>query len=89
MWSLIFLFTDLKCSTVLYERVGDLVAYDLVRQHFHVLYDVVAAEAGASAEDDRGAVMATFPTPDRALAVASTGCARKWRASTQNATTKI
>ncbi|MGB9474165.1 MAG: DUF5939 domain-containing protein, partial [Candidatus Udaeobacter sp.] len=29
--SLTFLFTDLKGSTELYERVGDLVAYDLVR----------------------------------------------------------
>ena len=29
--SLTFLFTDLKGSTGLYERVGDLVAYDLVR----------------------------------------------------------
>src|SRR5919198_5892491 len=29
--SLSFLFTDLKGSTELYERVGDLVAYDLVR----------------------------------------------------------
>ena len=35
--SLTFLFTDLKGSTALYERVGDLVAYDLVRQHFRVL----------------------------------------------------
>jgi len=32
--SLTFLFTDLKGSAALYERVGDLVAYDLVRQHF-------------------------------------------------------
>ena len=32
--SLTFLFTDLKGSTELYERVGDLVAYDLVREHF-------------------------------------------------------
>ena len=32
--SLTFLFTDLKGSTGLYERVGDLVAYDLVRAHF-------------------------------------------------------
>src|SRR5438067_5232820 len=35
--SLTFLFTDLKGSTELYERVGDLVAYDLVRAHFRVL----------------------------------------------------
>jgi class 3 adenylate cyclase len=68
--SLTFLFTDLKGSTALYERVGDLMAYDLVRQHFHVLYDVVAGEAGAVVKTIGDAVMATFPTPDRALAAA-------------------
>jgi class 3 adenylate cyclase len=68
--SLTFLFTDLKGSTALYERVGDLVAYDLVRQHFHILYDVVGAEAGAVVKTIGDAVMATFPTPDRALAAA-------------------
>jgi len=68
--SLTFLFTDLKGSTALYERVGDLVAYDLVRQHFRVLHEVVAAEAGAVVKTIGDAVMATFPTPDRALAAA-------------------
>jgi class 3 adenylate cyclase len=68
--SLTFLFTDLKGSTALYERVGDLVAYELVRQHFHVLNEIVAAEAGAIVKTIGDAVMATFPTPDRALAAA-------------------
>jgi class 3 adenylate cyclase len=68
--SLTFLFTDLKYSTVPYERVGDLVAYGLVRQHFHVLYDVVAAEAGAVVKTVGDVVMTTFPTPDRALTAA-------------------
>jgi len=68
--SLTFLFTDLKGSTALYERVGDLVAYDLVRQHFRVLHEIVAAEAGAVVKTIGDAVMATFPTPDRALAAA-------------------
>ena len=68
--SLTFLFTDLKGSTALYERVGDLVAYDLVRQHFRVLYEIVAAEAGAVVKTIGDAVMATFSTPDRALAAA-------------------
>ena len=68
--SLTFLFTDLKGSTALYERVGDLVAFDLVRQHFRVLNDIVAAEAGAVVKTIGDAVMATFPTPDRALAAA-------------------
>jgi class 3 adenylate cyclase len=68
--SLTFLFTDLKGSTALYERVGDLVAYDLVRQHFHVLYEIVAGETGAVVKTIGDAVMATFATPDRALAAA-------------------
>ena len=68
--SLTFLFTDLKGSTELYERVGDLVAYDLVRAHFKVLNDVVSAEAGAVVKTIGDAVMATFPSPDRAVAAA-------------------
>ena len=68
--SLTFLFTDLKGSTELYERVGDLVAFDMVREHFRVLYESVAAEGGAVVKTIGDAVMATFPTPDRALAAA-------------------
>lgn len=68
--SLTFLFTDLKGSTELYDRVGDLVAYDLVREHFRVLNEIVASEAGAVVKTIGDAVMATFPTPDRAFAAA-------------------
>jgi class 3 adenylate cyclase len=68
--SLTFLFTDLKGSTALYDRVGDLAAYDLVREHFRVLNEIVAAEAGAVVKTIGDAVMATFPAPDRALAAA-------------------
>ncbi len=68
--SLTFLFTDLKGSTDLYERVGDLVAFDLVQSHFKVLHGIVAQEAGAVVKTIGDAVMATFPTPDRALSAA-------------------
>src|SRR5258708_11622664 len=68
--SLTFLFTDLKGSTELYDRVGDLVAYDLVRTHFRALHEIVAAEGGAVVKTIGDAVMATFLTPDRALAAA-------------------
>jgi class 3 adenylate cyclase len=68
--SLTFLFTDLKGSTALYDRIGDFAAYELVRAHFHVLHEIVAAEAGAVVKTIGDAVMATFPTPDRALAAA-------------------
>jgi class 3 adenylate cyclase len=68
--SLTFLFTDLRGSTELYERVGDLVAFDLVRAHFQVLNEIVATEAGAVVKTIGDAVMATFSTPDRAVAAA-------------------
>ena len=68
--SLTFLFTDLRGSTELYDRVGDLVAFDLVKAHFGVLHEIVASEAGAVVKTIGDAVMATFPTPDRALAAA-------------------
>ena len=68
--SLTFLFTDLRGSTELYERVGDLAAFDLVRAHFRVLNEIVATEAGAVVKTIGDAVMATFPTPDRAVAAA-------------------
>ncbi len=68
--SLTFLFTDLRGSTELYERVGDLNAFDMVRGHFQVLQEIVASEAGAVVKTIGDAVMATFPTPDRAVAAA-------------------
>src|SRR5438067_11750992 len=68
--SLTFLFTDLKGSTELYQRVGDLAAFDLVQAHFRVLNEIVAAQAGAVVKTIGDAVMATFPTPDRAMAAA-------------------
>jgi class 3 adenylate cyclase len=68
--SLTFLFTDLKGSTELYERVGDLAAFDLVREHFNTLHEIVAAEGGAVVKTIGDAVMATFTTPDRGLSAA-------------------
>src|SRR5262245_43506289 len=65
--SLTFLFTDLKGSTALYDRVGDIVAYDLVREHFKILQEIVSSEGGAIVKTIGDAVMATFPTPDRAV----------------------
>jgi class 3 adenylate cyclase len=68
--SLTVLFSDLKGSTELYERVGDLVAYDLVKSHFRVLNEAVALESGAVVKTIGDAVMATFPSPERGLAAA-------------------
>lgn len=68
--SLTFLFTDLKGSTQLYEQVGDLAAFDLVRAHFRSLTDVVARAGGAVVKTIGDAVMATFPTPIAGMAAA-------------------
>lgn len=66
--SLTFLFTDLKGSTALYERVGDLAAFDLVRAHFRALLEIIASEAGAVVKTIGDAVMATFVRPEQAVA---------------------
>ena len=68
--NLTFLFTDLRGSTALYDRIGDLAAYDLVRDHFAALLTSVATEGGAVVKTIGDAVMATFPTPDRAVRAA-------------------
>jgi class 3 adenylate cyclase len=68
--NLTILFTDLRGSTALYDRVGDLAAFDLVRHHFSALLSAVAAEGGAVVKTIGDAVMATFPTPDRAVRAA-------------------
>jgi len=66
--SLTFLFTDLKGSTALYERVGDLAAFDLVRAHFHALLEIISSEKGAVVKTIGDAVMATFNQPEHAMA---------------------
>jgi len=66
--SLTFLFTDLKGSTALYERVGDLSAFDLVRAHFQALLEIISSEKGAVVKTIGDAVMATFVQPEHALA---------------------
>src|ERR1700726_659276 len=58
--SLTFLFSDLKGSTELYDRLGDLVAFDLVDEHFRLLQEIIASERGAVVKTIGDAVMATF-----------------------------
>lgn len=58
-----FLFTDLKGSTNLYDRIGDLKAYYMVRQHFDTLSNVITNNSGAIVKTIGDAVMATFMNP--------------------------
>ena len=64
------LFTDLKGSTALYDRIGDLNAFALVQQHFDLLQDVVTSHHGAIIKTIGDAVMATFLEPADAVAAA-------------------
>jgi class 3 adenylate cyclase len=70
MKSLTLLFTDLKGSTEMYERIGDLRAFDLVRQHFGVLQEIIATRGGAMVKTIGDAIMASFPEAEPALEAA-------------------
>ena len=47
-----------------------MAAYDLVRAHFEVLTEIIAAEGGAVVKTNGDAVMATFPMPHQAVGAA-------------------
>ena len=64
------MFTDLKGSTELYERVGDAAAFRLVRQHFAFLARVVRANNGAIVKTLGDAIMAAFADPADAVRAA-------------------
>jgi class 3 adenylate cyclase len=61
------LFTDLKGSTQLYNRIGDLNAFALVREHYGVLSKAILDQHGAVVKTIGDAIMATFTQPQYAL----------------------
>ena len=65
-----YLFTDLKDSTPLYESVGDVNAYFLVRQHFDILNNIIRARSGTIVKTIGDAVMAGFECPQDAVLAA-------------------
>jgi class 3 adenylate cyclase len=60
---LTLVFTDLQGSTALYEKVGDMKAFDLVTQHFGHLREVITRNNGALVKTIGDAVMASFVDP--------------------------
>lgn len=64
------MFTDLKGSTALYERIGDAAAYHLVREHFAFLGRIVRRHRGAIVKTIGDAVMAAFADPADAVRAA-------------------
>lgn len=67
----VFLFTDLTGSTALYEKIGDVKAYALVRQHFDTLTGIIARRNGAIVKTIGDAVMASFSEPKDAAGAAA------------------
>jgi class 3 adenylate cyclase len=67
---LALLFTDIQGSTQLYDRIGDMKAFDLVRLHFGYLRDSISGNSGALVKTIGDAVMASFHDPLDALRAA-------------------
>jgi hypothetical protein len=65
-----FLFTDLKGSTEMYERLGDAQAFALVKEHFSIMERLVREHSGAIVKTIGDAVMAVFTDPQDALRTA-------------------
>lgn len=69
--NLTLLFTDVKGSTSLYDRIGDFNAYALVREHFALLRGIIAARNGAIVKTMGDAIMASFADPASAMQAAA------------------
>jgi adenylate cyclase len=68
--NLSFLFTVLKGSTEMYERLGDAPAFALVKEHFAIMERLVREHAGAVVKTIGDAVMAVFIDPRAAVQTA-------------------
>ena len=56
--NVVLLFTDLKGSTSMYEALGDGAAYNLVRDHFDYLTNLIERHGGVLVKTIGDAVMA-------------------------------
>lgn len=65
--SITIMFTDLKGSTAMYDRIGDPRAYVLVRDHFEILGRVVRECNGTIVKMIGDAIMAVFADPTDGL----------------------
>jgi class 3 adenylate cyclase len=70
------MFTDIRGSSALYNRVGDARAYSWVREHYAVLTGAVREHDGAVVKTIGDAVMAAFSSPANGLAAALAICER-------------
>ena len=57
---LAILFTDIKSSTEIYQKFGDVRAYNAVRHHFDILFEAIEKCGGVVIKTIGDSVMATF-----------------------------
>jgi class 3 adenylate cyclase len=55
------MFTDIKGSTEMYERLGDAAAYRRVQDHFRLMTEIIRRNRGGVVKTIGDAVMASFP----------------------------
>lgn len=60
-------FTDITGSTQMYEKLGDAVAYNIVRDHFDILFRQIEQHGGIIIKTIGDAVMASFTQNEAAL----------------------
>ncbi|HMZ61752.1 MAG TPA: adenylate/guanylate cyclase domain-containing protein, partial [Leptospiraceae bacterium] len=65
--SVTILFTDITGSTKMYEELGDIKAYNIVRDHFEILAHCIENEGGTVIKTIGDAVMASFLSPEKAV----------------------
>jgi class 3 adenylate cyclase len=61
------LFTDITGSTRMYERLGDTIAYNIVRDHFDILFSAIEQQGGRIVKTIGDAVMASFLSSEQAF----------------------
>lgn len=65
-----FLFTDIKGSTQMYSDLGDARSYEVVRDHFKILFQAIVENNGMVVKTIGDAVMGSFLRPADALKAA-------------------
>lgn len=61
------MFTDITGSTQMYENLGDAVAYNIVRDHFEILFGSITSFGGRVIKTIGDAVMASFLNNEQAM----------------------
>jgi len=65
--NIVIMFTDLKDSTAMYDQFGDTVSYNIVREHFKLLFGTIENHHGVVIKTIGDAVMASFIKTEDAI----------------------